>query len=402
MAQLTVVLLIAAVSFCSVQAQKNMMDALSQNKLDLFAKIVKCAGAEQAFKASDSGKVTVLAPTDAAILAFLKSMGLSPQDVLAEEPLCDALLRYHVMPYDLTSSMIIKKDMTAQTMEPRSYLTLNKGPLGVTVKDMQGNVAKVTKGDIKIGDAMVHTVDRVLLSGDVFYTVADAIKYHSIHYTELIKALTAAGLLKDLMDPKKPFKGTFLAPTDAGFKKLSSTPAMADLKKVLLYHVLKDKLVLPGAVTEGTKYATALPGHSVQFKFSTADRKDQFGKTTKYTLVDVIPETGKPARMVKHNMFAGQGVIHGIDSVLIPKLGAGITEKGPVTGHRKLLETPGAQGSDLSFQSSQALDRTSAAIASAASGATSTRSATRQGSIAAVEVGRDFSSNQFRYYSDEF
>ena len=37
-----------------------------------------------------------------------------------------------------------------------------------------------------------------------------------------------------------------------------------------------------------------------------ADRKDQFGQTKKYTVVDVIPETGKAARMRKHNVFAGQ------------------------------------------------------------------------------------------------
>ena len=101
-----------------------------------------------------------------AILAFLKSTGLSAEDVLGQEPLCDALLRYHVLPYEMTSSMIVKKDSLAQTLEPRSYLTANKGPRGVTVQDMQGHVAKVTKGDLKIGEATIHTVDRVLLSGE--------------------------------------------------------------------------------------------------------------------------------------------------------------------------------------------------------------------------------------------
>jgi hypothetical protein len=48
----------------ATQAQKNLNVALSQNKLDLFAKLVQCAGAEKAFGTA-KGKVTVLAPTDA-------------------------------------------------------------------------------------------------------------------------------------------------------------------------------------------------------------------------------------------------------------------------------------------------------------------------------------------------
>ena len=100
-----------------------------------------------------------------AITSFLKSTGLSAADVLGQEELCDTLLRYHVLPYDLKSSMIVKKDSKAQTLEPYSYLLFNKDSSGVTVKDMQGNVAKVAKGDISAGEATLHSVDRVLLSG---------------------------------------------------------------------------------------------------------------------------------------------------------------------------------------------------------------------------------------------
>jgi uncharacterized surface protein with fasciclin (FAS1) repeats len=92
-------------------------------------------------------------------------MGLTAEDVLSQEELCDALLRYHVLPYDLKSSMIVKKDSKAQTLEPFSYLLFNKDSSGVTVKDMQGHVAKVAKGDIVAGEATIHSVDRVLMSG---------------------------------------------------------------------------------------------------------------------------------------------------------------------------------------------------------------------------------------------
>jgi hypothetical protein len=53
-----------------------------------------------------------------------------------------------VLPYDLRANMIVKRDSTAQTLEPNSFLTFNKDTSGVSVKDMHGNVAKVSKGDI--------------------------------------------------------------------------------------------------------------------------------------------------------------------------------------------------------------------------------------------------------------
>jgi uncharacterized surface protein with fasciclin (FAS1) repeats len=107
------------------------------------------------------------------------------------------------------------------------------------------------------------------LTGDVFYSVSDALKFHSKNHAELVKALTAAGLTGAVTDPKTPFTGTILAPTDAAFKRLTSTPSKDQLRNILLYHVLKDELVLPGGVKAGTQYATLFPGHSVSFKFAT-------------------------------------------------------------------------------------------------------------------------------------
>jgi len=380
-------LLLIAACICSVQAQKNLNEALAQNGHTLFAKIVDCAGATKAFSGT-KGKVTVLAPTDAAITSFLKSMGLTAAQALGHEELCDILLRYHVLPYDVKSSMIVKKDSKAQTLDPRSYLLFNKGSSGVTVEDMQGNVAKVTKGDITAGDATVHSVDRVLLSGNVFYSVADALKYHAKQHTELVKALTKAGLIGAVTDPKKPFTGTILAPTDAAFKKLTATPTPDQLKNILLYHVLDKELIFPTGVKSGTSYATLFPGHAVQIKLSKGSVKDQFGQTRAITIADVIPEAGKPARMVKHNVFAGQGVIHGIDTVLIPKLGAAaVTEKAMkiITAGRKLLQRN--QGTDFDFRNQAGLMDTAGAISDAASGTGSAAAAGAVGSATAYADG---------------
>jgi hypothetical protein len=39
---------------------------------------------------------------------------------------------------------------------------------------------------------------------------------------------------------------------------------------------------------------------------SKGEMKDQFGRTRTALFVDAVPETGKAARVLKHNVFAGQ------------------------------------------------------------------------------------------------
>jgi uncharacterized surface protein with fasciclin (FAS1) repeats len=106
------------------------------------------------------------------------------------------------------------------------------------------------------------------IAGNIFYSVAAALKYHSEKHTQLVSALTRAGLLRTVTDPKKPFTGTILAPTEAAFKALAISPSKDQLRNILLYHVLKDQVVLPTTHKSGTKYATLLPGHTVQIKLS--------------------------------------------------------------------------------------------------------------------------------------
>jgi hypothetical protein len=75
-------------------------------------------------------------------------------------------------------------------------------------------------------------------------------------------------------------------------------------------------------------------------------------------------------------------VIHGIDAVLIPKMGTTVTERGTSTaasGHRKLLQS-GQGETALTFRQQGALQDTAGAIADAASGQSSAAAATAVGS----------------------
>jgi|SRR5664280_808285 len=123
-------------------------------------------------------------------------------------------------------------------------------------------------------------------------------------FTTLAKALQAAGLV-DTLKGKGPF--TVFAPTDDAFAKLPSG-ALDDLlkpenkeklKAVLLYHVVAGKV--PAAKVMKMKSANTVNGQEVTI--STSGGKVMVNEAT----------------VVKADVMASNGVIHVIDTVLMPK-----------------------------------------------------------------------------------
>jgi uncharacterized surface protein with fasciclin (FAS1) repeats len=125
-------------------------------------------------------------------------------------------------------------------------------------------------------------------------------------FTTLAKALEAAGLV-DALKGEGPF--TVFAPTDEAFAKLPAgtveTLLMPEnkekLKAVLLYHVVAGKFVAADVLKLNGKEAKTLQGGKVKVK------------ANKGVMVD-------GANVVKTDVMATNGVIHVIDSVLMPKM----------------------------------------------------------------------------------
>jgi len=123
-------------------------------------------------------------------------------------------------------------------------------------------------------------------------------------FTTLAKALTAAGLV-DTLKGKGPF--TVFAPTDAAFAKLPAGTLdsllkpenKAKLQRVLTYHVV------PGKVTA----ADVVKLHSAK-----ALSGDAIGITVEGSTVKV-----DNAHVTATDVMASNGVIHVIDSVILPK-----------------------------------------------------------------------------------
>ena len=144
---------------------------------------------------------------------------------------------------------------------------------------------------------MIHIIDSVLIPAQNIVEAASK----SNQFKTLLTAAKAASLV-DTLKSEGPF--TIFAPTDAAFKKLpeGTLDALindpAKLKEILLYHVVPGK-VMAADVTKLNKATTA----------------------NKKTLTISIKE-GKvyidKSKVVNTDLEAGNGIIHVIDTVLIP------------------------------------------------------------------------------------
>jgi len=134
-------------------------------------------------------------------------------------------------------------------------------------------------------------------------------------YTTLVAAVKAAGLV-DTLSGRGPF--TVFAPTNAAFAKLPAgtvetlvKPENKDmLTKILTYHVV------PGRITAGRIAALAARHHG------TATLKTVEGENLRFMKRGagwvVVDAKGGAARITIANVMQSNGVIHVIDTVLMP------------------------------------------------------------------------------------
>lgn len=121
-------------------------------------------------------------------------------------------------------------------------------------------------------------------------------------FNTLVKAVQAAGLVETLKGPG-PF--TVFAPTDEAFAKLPAGTLESlianpeQLKKVLTYHVVAGKVMASDVVK--LKEAKTVQGSSAKIKVAGGA-----------VMID-------NAKVVKTDILCDNGVIHVIDTVILPK-----------------------------------------------------------------------------------
>ncbi|MFG0306626.1 MAG: fasciclin domain-containing protein [Phycisphaerales bacterium JB040] len=238
------------------------------------------------------GPFTVFAPTND---AFAKLPAGTVESLLKPEnkKKLQAILTYHVVPARAYAEDVVAKDF---------HTTLNGQRIDVKTWD-NGTVkvdgAKVTATDLETSNGVIHVIDSVILPETK--TIPEVAKGAGMFGT-LLAAVEAAGLSETLMG-EGPF--TVLAPTDEAFAALGSTvnelllpENKAKLAGILTYHVIPGR-VYSDQVVE-LKSATTVQGSDVSISSS-------YGKVK----ID-------NATVVKTDIEAANGVIHVIDSVILP------------------------------------------------------------------------------------
>lgn len=275
-------------STCSASAAtkgKDIVDtAVSAGSFKTLVTAVKAAGMVETLKGE--GPLTVFAPTDE---AFAKLPKGALEGLLADPSKLRAVLKYHV---------VSGKVMAADVVKVKQAKTVLGQSVKVSTKDgVKINDAKVVKTDIGCSNGVIHVVDTVLLPGDDVIDVARK----AGSFKTLLKAIEAAGLT-DALRSGGPF--TVFAPTDDAFAKLPEgaldglVKDPKKLKSVLTYHVVPKDLTAKDVA--GLTSAKTLQGGALRISTTDGVRIDD-------------------STVVNTDIRTANGVIHVIDSVLIPR-----------------------------------------------------------------------------------
>jgi uncharacterized surface protein with fasciclin (FAS1) repeats len=271
--------------------EKNIVDtAVEAGKFKTLAAALGAAGLVDAVKGP--GPFTVFAPSDEAFAKLPKGTVetlLKPEN---KEKL-KAILTYHVVP---------GKVMAKDVLGVKGAKSLNGQRIDVKVDGGKVTVdgAQVVATDIACTNGVIHVIDSVILpSEDNIPTVATK----AGKFNTLLAAAKAAGLVEALSGDKAL---TVFAPTDDAFAKLPKDtvatllkPENKDkLKAILLFHVVEGRVYSEDALA--AKSAATLQGSKVEI-----------------TVKDGAAYVNG-AKILATDVDASNGVIHIIDSVILP------------------------------------------------------------------------------------
>ncbi|MCA9001021.1 MAG: fasciclin domain-containing protein [Planctomycetes bacterium] len=264
----------------------DVLGTLQARGFNTLLTALDAAGLQPTFAGTDN--YTILAPTDEAF-ANLPAGALADLLLPANLATLQDVLTYHVVDGSVTAGTAVG----AESPKALNGVTLlfADSQAGATV-----NEVSISMTNIPCTNGVIHVLDAVLLPAGDIPTVAV-----ERGFSTLAQALTAAGLIDDLQ-ADGPF--TVFAPTDAAFAALPPgiledllLPAnQADLISVLLYHVVADELTAQ-EVLGGTSF-TSLQGADLA--------------------VTANPAQVGGADISATNVLARNGIVHAIDSVLIP------------------------------------------------------------------------------------
>ena len=293
----------------TAMGQKNIVQtAVSAGKFKTLVALVKKAGLAGTLSAP--GNLTVFAPTDRAFANLKKSDPALYNKVATNTKLLRSVLTYHVVGKRIpaaAATAAAKKRLKVKTVQGESIALSFKGG-----KLVLNGTASVVIPDVMASNGVIDAIDAVLVPPSLVQPPAQSIVQIASGnpaFSTLVSLVQKAGLVEAISAPG-PF--TVFAPTNEAFAKLAkAAPAtyaavLADpalLAKVLTYHVVAGNIKSAQAIAVARQNGTVKPLEGEAISLSLKD-----GKLT----------LNGSASVVTADILATNGVIHVIDTVIVP------------------------------------------------------------------------------------
>lgn len=258
---------------------------------------------------------TVFAPTNAAFAQlpapFNSANGISSISDPKDIKFLTQVLRYHIVVGRRNAAQLPNggySTFKSATTPFDNQVYVSRNPANEVI--INGNT-KVVAADIQADNGVIHVVDKVL-----FYPTKDIaqIAISNGGFTALVAALKKTGLVNTLTSPTTNV--TVFAPTDAAFAQLPAplnnaanissikdAATINTLRTVLLYHVVGGR-VFSADLREGISVPMLAAGNTFITLAGGAKVKGTSNATA--------------SNIVLTDLLARNGVIHVIDSVLLP------------------------------------------------------------------------------------
>ncbi|XP_076446809.1 transforming growth factor-beta-induced protein ig-h3-like [Babylonia areolata] len=239
------------------------------------------------------GAWTIFAPSDK---AFSEVSGYS-RNQLRQANSSKGLMLYHIAPGKLPLDTFVSRNKKFVTMFRNKKIRVNKYAYGVATV----NCARIIRPDEKGTNGVIHVIDKVVKPLEEQGNLAESI-FSNDRYSQFQMALFVSDMVNQLMLSAKGY--TLLAPTDRAFAKLPS-----DILDRILTDAYTAEKVIRHHVVKGVYCGDAIV---VAVGLKTLDEGRVLFRCTRDGLM------ANQARVVDQDIVASNGVIHGIDQVLLP------------------------------------------------------------------------------------
>jgi uncharacterized surface protein with fasciclin (FAS1) repeats len=266
--------------------------AIAADDFNTLVTAIQEAGLVEALKSE--GPFTVFAPTDEAFAALPEG---TLKTILENPDLLTEVLLYHVV-----EGKVMAEDVIG--LNGSNVASLNGKEISVNIADGRVfiNEAQAITTDVETTNGVIHVIDSVLVPYDELMDIVDtAIRTQSLN--TLVTAVVEADLVASLKS-EGPF--TVFAPIDSAFAKLPD---------LYIEHLLQNQGVL----------ASYLKYHVIEGKVMAADVLEMDGALVNTLLgkdIEINIKDGnvyiENAKVIVTDIETKNGVIHLIDSVLVP------------------------------------------------------------------------------------